>query len=91
MGIDAVGSSLASIRDSARCSESHLRQGSPLARLIYNFGEPGCSAHQRMKVALWLMGKISSPVFRRPTRALTPSQVEKIRRDLHAIHYKTVN
>src|SRR5262249_17810133 len=22
----------------------------PLARLIYNFGEPGCGAHQRMKV-----------------------------------------
>jgi len=62
----------------------------PLARLIYNFGEPGCSAHQRMKVALWLMGKISSPVFRRPTRPLSPAQVDRIRSDLHAIGYETV-
>lgn len=63
----------------------------PLARLIYNFGEPGCSAHQRMKVALWLMGHISSPVFRRPTRPLTAAQVDRIRADLHGIGYKTVN
>jgi 4-hydroxy-tetrahydrodipicolinate synthase len=62
----------------------------PLARLIYNFGEPGCSAHQRMKVALWLMGKISSPVFRRPTRPLSPAQIDRIRSDLHAIGVETV-
>ncbi|MGH8018349.1 MAG: sodium:solute symporter family transporter [Opitutaceae bacterium] len=35
------------------------RTVAPLARLIYNFGEPGCTAHQRMKVALWLMGHIT--------------------------------
>jgi 4-hydroxy-tetrahydrodipicolinate synthase len=63
----------------------------PLARLIYNFGEPGCSAHQRMKIALWLMGHISSPVFRRPTRPLNKAQIDLIRADLHAIGYKTVN
>ncbi|MEZ5275116.1 MAG: dihydrodipicolinate synthase family protein [Opitutaceae bacterium] len=62
----------------------------PLARLIYNFGEPGCSAHQRMKVALWLMGRISSPVFRRPTRPLSRDQVDRIRDDLHAIGCPTV-
>lgn len=66
------------------------RTVAPLARLIYNFGEPGCSAHQRMKVALWLMGKISSPVFRRPTRPLKPEQVDRIRRDLNAIGCATV-
>ena len=43
-----------------------------------------------MKVALWLMGKISSPVFRRPTRPLSPAQVDRIRSDLHAIGYETV-
>ena len=59
----------------------------PLARLIYNFGEPGCMAHQRMKIALWLMGRFSSPVFRRPTRPLKPAQVEAIRRELEAIGY----
>jgi 4-hydroxy-tetrahydrodipicolinate synthase len=62
----------------------------PLARLIYNFGEPGCSAHQRMKVALWLMGKISSPVFRRPTRPLSLDHIDGIRSDLHAIGYETI-
>ena len=62
----------------------------PLARLIYGFGEPGCTAHQRMKTALWLMGKISSPVFRRPTRPLKPEQVDRIRRDLNTIGCTTV-
>ncbi|HDQ00182.1 MAG TPA: dihydrodipicolinate synthase family protein, partial [bacterium] len=59
----------------------------PLARLIYNFGEPGCSAHQRMKVALWMMGKFSSPVFRRPIRPLHEDQIERIRRALQDIGY----
>jgi 4-hydroxy-tetrahydrodipicolinate synthase len=62
----------------------------PLARLIYNFGEPGSGAHQRMKVALWLMGKFSSPVFRRPLRPLNKSQVTDIRNALNNIGYKTV-
>jgi dihydrodipicolinate synthase/N-acetylneuraminate lyase len=47
----------------------------PLARLIYNFGEPGCGAHQRMKVAKWLLGEFSSPVFRRPLRPLSEAQI----------------
>jgi 4-hydroxy-tetrahydrodipicolinate synthase len=63
----------------------------PLARLIYNFGEPGSGAHQRMKVALWLMGKISSPVFRRPLRPLSNESIDKIRTTLNEIGYKTVN
>ena len=67
------------------------RMVAPLARLIYNFGEPGCTAHQRMKVALWLMGHISSPEFRRPTRPLTPARVDRIRADLNAIGCPTVN
>lgn len=54
----------------------------PLARLVYNFGEPGCGAHQRMKTARWLMGKFSSPVFRRPIRPLPQADVERIRQEL---------
>jgi 4-hydroxy-tetrahydrodipicolinate synthase len=57
----------------------------PLARLIYNFGEPGCGAHQRMKVAKWLLGEISSPVFRRPVRPLPDSEVQRLRDGLTAI------
>jgi 4-hydroxy-tetrahydrodipicolinate synthase len=54
----------------------------PLARLIYNFGEPGCGAHQRMKVARWLLGKFPSPHFRRPVRALPHAEIERIRAEL---------
>jgi 4-hydroxy-tetrahydrodipicolinate synthase len=57
----------------------------PLARIIYNFGEPGCGAHQRMKVARWLQGKFSSPLFRRPIRPLKDEQVQRIADQLEAI------
>ena len=57
----------------------------PLARLIYNFGEPGCGAHQRMKAAKWLLGEISSPVFRRPVRPLPEAEVQRLRDGLRAI------
>jgi 4-hydroxy-tetrahydrodipicolinate synthase len=57
----------------------------PLARLIYNFGEPGCGAHQRMKVARWLLGRFPSPHFRRPVRPLPEQDIERIRRALTEI------
>ena len=62
----------------------------PLARIVYNFGEPGCDAHQRMKVARWLMGKFPSPHFRRPVRPLPESDVERIRNELKAVGYEVV-
>ncbi|MSU50287.1 MAG: dihydrodipicolinate synthase family protein [Opitutus sp.] len=74
-----------------KAAKAAQRLVAPLARLIYNFGEPGCSAHQRMKIALWLLGKISSPVFRRPTRPLAARQIERIRADLQAIGMEPIN
>jgi 4-hydroxy-tetrahydrodipicolinate synthase len=65
------------------------RTVAPLARLIYNFGEPGCGAHQRMKVAKWLLGEISSPVFRRPVRPLSEPEVQRLRDGLQALGLKT--
>ncbi|MEM9588198.1 MAG: dihydrodipicolinate synthase family protein [Planctomycetota bacterium] len=62
----------------------------PLARIVYNFGEPGCDAHQRMKVARWLMGRFPSPHFRRPVRPLGPSEIDRIRNELRAINYEVV-
>tara|TARA_R110002095_G_scaffold133986_1_gene116274 strand:+ start:2602 stop:3579 length:978 start_codon:yes stop_codon:yes gene_type:complete len=59
----------------------------PLARIVYNFGEPGCDAHQRMKVARWLMGKFPSPHFRRPVRPLPETEIERIRTELEAVGY----
>jgi 4-hydroxy-tetrahydrodipicolinate synthase len=57
----------------------------PLARLIYNFGEPGCGAHQRMKVARWLLGHFPSPHFRRPVCPLSEEMIEEIRQELARI------
>ena len=62
----------------------------PLARLIYSFGEPGGGAHQRMKVARWLMGSFPSPHFRRPIRPLDPAEINKLRDGLRAIDYPVV-
>ncbi len=58
-----------------------------LARIIYGFGEPSGSAHQRMKVARWLLGKFSSPHMRRPIRPLPDTEVQKIRDGLESIGY----
>jgi 4-hydroxy-tetrahydrodipicolinate synthase len=74
-----------------RAAKEAQKSVAPLARLIYNRGEPGCGAHQRMKVALWLMGLFSSPVFRRPLRPLGAESIEQIRRTLQSIGYETVN
>jgi 4-hydroxy-tetrahydrodipicolinate synthase len=72
--------------DLARAKEAQ-QHVAPLARMIYNFGEPGCGAHQRMKVARWLMGHFPSPHFRRPVRPLPPEEVERIRATLEQIGY----
>lgn len=63
----------------------------PLARLIYNFGEPGCGAHQRMKVIKWLLGEISSPVFRKPIRPLPEKEINSLRVSLEALNLKVKN
>jgi dihydrodipicolinate synthase/N-acetylneuraminate lyase len=72
--------------DLARAKEAQ-KLVAPLARMIYNFGEPGCGAHQRMKVARWLMGRFPSPHFRRPVRPLPPEEIERIRTTLDQIGY----
>ena len=59
----------------------------PLARLVYSFGEPGSAAHQRMKVARWLLGKFPSTTFRRPIRPLSEAVIDQIRRDLETMGF----
>lgn len=68
----------------AKQAQKHV---APLARLIYSFGEPGCGAHQRMKVARWLMGRFPSPHFRRPVRPLPPEEIKRIEGMLAEIGY----
>lgn len=60
----------------------------PLAQLIYNFGEPGCEAHQRMKVARWLGGRFPSPHVRRPLPPMPEAEIERLRAALDAIGYQ---
>ena len=60
----------------------------PLARIVYNFGEPSSDAHQRMKCARWLMGRFPSMTMRRPLRQLSPNTVGDIRQRLEAIGYQ---
>jgi 4-hydroxy-tetrahydrodipicolinate synthase len=67
------------------------RTVSPLARLIYNFGEPGCGAHQRMKVARWLLDRFPSPHMRRPVRPLSEAEIARLREGLAAIDYTPTN
>ena len=62
----------------------------PLARLIYSFGEPSCAAHQRMKVAKWLLGQFPSPTFRRPVRPMPEDEVQRLRGGLRAIGLEVV-
>ncbi len=63
----------------------------PLARIVYNFGEPSSDAHQRMKCARWLMGRFPSMTMRRPLRQLSEIVVDDIRQRLRAIGYQCVN
>lgn len=77
-----VGAALAGDLAGARQAQKLV---APLARIIYNFGEPGCSAHQRMKCARWLMGKFPSMKMRRPLRDLPQAEVERIRAALQSI------
>lgn len=60
-------------------------QVAPLARIVYNFGEPSSDAHQRMKCARWLLGGFPSPKMRRPLRDLPQQEVDSIRQRLEAI------
>jgi 4-hydroxy-tetrahydrodipicolinate synthase len=55
-----------------------------LARAIYQFGEPSAEAHQRMKMAAYLTGKIDSPVVRPPLRPLPEDTVIRMKTTLSA-------
>jgi hypothetical protein len=37
-----------------------------LKQVVYRMGEPSADAHQRMKAAVYLLGRVSSPIVRPP-------------------------
>jgi 4-hydroxy-tetrahydrodipicolinate synthase len=53
-----------------------------IARAIYQFGEPSADAHQRMKMAAYLTGRISSPVVRPPLRPLDQTVIRALKTEL---------
>ncbi|BAS28229.1 dihydrodipicolinate synthase family protein [Limnochorda pilosa] len=54
----------------------------PLGRLVYRFGEPSGNAHQRMKYAMYLLGRLRSPLMRPPLVPLSDEDIARIRQDL---------
>ena len=53
-----------------------------LKQAVYRMGEPSQDAHQRMKMAMCLRGKISSPRVRPPLSPLPDAIVAELRREL---------
>ena len=56
-----------------------------LKQAVYRMGEPSQDAHQRMKMAMYLRGKISSPRVRPPLAPLSDAVVAEIRRELEKV------
>ncbi len=56
-----------------------------LKQAVYRMGEPSADAHQRMKVAVYLLGGISSPRVRPPLEPLSAESVAGIQADLESV------
>ncbi len=54
----------------------------PAVRFVYGMGEPSGVAHQRMKEALVMMGRLSSPVVRPPLKTFGQEKREQLRKEL---------
>lgn len=54
----------------------------PAVRFIYGMGEPTGVAHQRMKEALVMMGRLSSPVVRPPLKTMSVEERSRLREEL---------
>ena len=73
-----------------REKEEMQKKVEPLNRIVYAFGEPSSSAHQRMKCARWLLGMFPSPKMRRPLRDLDAEEISGIRTQLEVLGYECV-
>jgi 4-hydroxy-tetrahydrodipicolinate synthase len=56
-----------------------------LKQAIYRMGEPSADAHQRMKTAMYLLGRISSPLVRPPLPPLSGVVVDELRQALMGV------
>ncbi|MFM9106401.1 MAG: dihydrodipicolinate synthase family protein [Chloroflexota bacterium] len=76
---DLVETALADRLTEARAISDHVYV---LKQAVYRMGEPSADAHQRMKAAVWLLGRISSPVVRPPMPPLAPAVFDELAREL---------
>ena len=56
-----------------------------LKQAVYRMGEPSADAHQRMKAAVYLLGRVSSPIVRPPMLPLSREVVAGLARDLERV------
>lgn len=56
-----------------------------LKQAVYRMGEPSADAHQRMKAAMFLLGRISSPIARPPLLPLSQSVFDELERELNRV------
>jgi 4-hydroxy-tetrahydrodipicolinate synthase len=56
-----------------------------LKQAVYRMGEPSADAHQRMKAAVYLLGRISSPIVRPPLAPLDPAVFADLRHQIAAV------
>ena len=61
-----------------------------LKQAIYRMGEPSADAHQRMKAAMYLLGRISSPIARPPLPPLSQAVIDELEQQLNAVGFSTV-
>jgi 4-hydroxy-tetrahydrodipicolinate synthase len=62
----------------------------PLKEVVYATGEPSSEAHSRMKMAMYLAGRLKSPVVRRPIEQPTGETLEGIKRAVEGANLEQV-
>jgi 4-hydroxy-tetrahydrodipicolinate synthase len=75
----------AALRDDLPRARRLYEQVYILKQAVYRMGEPSQDAHQRMKMATYLRGKITSPRVRPPLAPLSDTVVAEIRRELEKV------
>ena len=75
----------AALRDDLTEARRLTDQVYVLKQAVYRMGEPSADAHQRMKAAMHLLGRISSPRVRPPLAPLPDEVVAGLRRDLERV------
>lgn len=80
----------AALRDDLAEARRLTEQVFVLKQAVYRMGEPSFDAHQRMKMAVYLLGRISSPRVRPPLAPLADDVIAGLRHDLERVGLRPV-